>query len=131
MNAQLIPSELPISLEDACGLSTECWRLRRLAEHVKDSGTRSALRYAVRHISEMLRKAGIEAVDFEGRAYDPGMVPEVVEARQDSTQPKGQTVIVETVAPTITWQGHVAHAGQIIIASSSESASHESGEDHG
>ena len=30
-----------------------------------------------------------EIIDFAGRTYDPGLVPEVVEVRQDETLPEG------------------------------------------
>ena len=53
---------------------------------------------------------GIEVVDFSGRPYDPGMVPEVVEVREDQGLPDGHAIIDETVAPTVTWRGQVIKA---------------------
>ena len=57
----------------------------------------------------------IEIVDFAGRIYDPGLVPEVVEVRLDETLPDGHAVIEETIAPTVTWRGQVIRPGQIVV----------------
>jgi hypothetical protein len=115
MNSKTIPAELPMPVEGACTLSLECWRLRRIAELVKDSKEGSGLRHAVRRITETLEVMGIEVVDFAGRTYDPGMVPEVVEVREDQGLPDGLAVIGETIAPTVTWRGQVVKPGQIIV----------------
>lgn len=61
------------------------------------------------------RRNGIEVVDFAGRTYDPGMVPEVVDVREDPEMPRGRLVIDETIAQTVTWRGQVVEPGQIII----------------
>ena len=56
---------------------------------------------------------GIEMVDFAGRTYDPGMVPEVVEVREDQGLPDGLAVIDETIAPTVTWHGQVVNPDKL------------------
>src|SRR5439155_625225 len=71
--------------------------------------------HAVRRITEILERMGIEVVDFAGRTYDPGMVPEVVEVREDQGLPNGHAVIDETIAPTVSWCGQVVKPGQIIV----------------
>ena len=58
---------------------------------------------------------GLEVVDFKGRVYDSGMVPEVVEVREDIGLPDGQAVVDETIAPTVIWHGQVIKAGQIVV----------------
>jgi len=62
---------------------------------------------------------GIEVVDFSGRPYDPGMVPDVVEVREDQGLQDGYAIIEETIAPTVTWRGQVIEPGQIIVKRSS------------
>jgi hypothetical protein len=52
---------------------------------------------------------------MKGRPYDPGMVPEVVDVREDQGLPDGHAIIEETVAPTVTLRGQVIKAGQIIV----------------
>jgi hypothetical protein len=115
MNSKAMPDELPIALEGACTISLECWRLSRLAESLKDSNEGVGLRHSARRIAETLNAMGIEIVDFAGRIYDAGLVPEVVEVRQDDGLSDGQAVIEETVAPTVTWRGQVVKPGQIIV----------------
>ena len=119
MSEVQLPLELAIGLEAACELSVECWRLRRLSELARDATTRTALRHAVRHMTEVLDKLDIQAVDLAGRAYDAGMVQEVIEIRQDLELAEGHAMVEETVAPTVTWRGQVVHRGQIIVRRSS------------
>ena len=115
MNSKRIFSEIPVAMEGACAISLECWRLKRIAESAKESNERSGLRHAVRRITETLEGMGFRVVAFSGRIYDPGMAPEVVEVREDATLPDGHTMIHETVAPTVTWQGQVVRPGQVIL----------------
>ena len=115
MNSKTIPAELAMAVEGVCTLSLECWRLSRIGKLLKNSNEGTGLRHAVRRITETLEGMGIEVVDFAGRTYDPGMVPEVVEVREDQGLPNGHAVIDETIAPTVTWRGQVVKPGQIIV----------------
>jgi hypothetical protein len=115
MNSKVVPAELAILIEAACDISLECWRLARLADVQKDSNQGAGVRHVVRGITEALKAMEIEIIDFSGRIYDPGLVPEVVEVHQDETFPEGHAVIGETIAPTVTWRGHVIKPGQIIV----------------
>jgi hypothetical protein len=115
MNSKTIPAELPIAIEGVCTVSLECWRLMRIADLVKVGNAGLALRHAARRIAEALKEIDIEVVDFAGRNYDPGMVPEVVEVREVPDLPDGHAVIDETIAPTVTWRGQVVKPGQIIV----------------
>ena len=103
MSTATIPAELGLTIEEACALSLECWRLSRIAEELKDSKEGAGVRHAVRRITKTLEDMGIGLVDFAGRNYDPGMVPEVLEVREDQGPPHGRAVIEETIAPTVTW----------------------------
>jgi hypothetical protein len=91
----------------------------RIAEFVKIGNAGFALRHAARCIAEILKEIGVEIVDFAGRNYDPGMVPEVVEVREVLDLPDGRAVVDETIAPTVTWHGRVVKPGQIIVKRSS------------
>jgi hypothetical protein len=127
MSGSQIPLELSISLEAACELSVQCWRLKRLSEFAQDANTKGVLRHAVRHMTEMLEKLDIQVVDLTGRVYDAGMVQEVIEMRQDAEMADGCAMVEETVAPTITWRGQMVHRGQIVVRRSG-AASRESRE---
>jgi hypothetical protein len=115
MDPETIPAEVSIALEGACTFALECWRLGRISLLLKDRTEGAGLRHAVRRISETLDAMGIQIVDFAGRAYDPGMVPEVVEVREEPGLPDGNAVVEETIAPTVTWRGQVIKNGQIIV----------------
>ena len=80
-----------------------------------DSAEGPGLRHAVRGITDALKGMAIEVIDFAGRNYDPGMVPEVVEVREGQGLSDGYAVIDETIEPTVTWRGIVIKAGQIIV----------------
>ncbi len=110
-----VPAELSISVRDACKLSLECWRIGRISESLKGSSERGALAHAVRHIAATLKAMGMEIIDFVGRTYDSGMVPEVIDIREDDSLLDSSVIIDETVAPTITWRGRVVEPGQIIV----------------
>jgi hypothetical protein len=114
MNSPSVPTEISIGMADIRALGTECWRLGRLAQGA-DGATGAGLRYAFRRLNEILRGTEVEVVDLSGRAYDPGMVPEVVEIRDDLDLPPGHSVVDETIAPTLTWRGTVISAGQIVV----------------
>lgn len=115
MNTKNIPDEIPMATEGVCTLALECWRLRRISELVKHGNEAAGIRHVVRRLTEILEVMGIKMVEFTGRTYDPGMVPEVVEVRQDREQSDGLAVIDETIAPTVTWHGQVVRPGQITL----------------
>ena len=104
-----------ISVEGACILSTESWRLSQIADSLTNSSETARLLHAVRRISDALKEIGIEVVNLAGRNYDPGMVPEVIEVQEDQTLPTGLLVIAETVEPTVIWRGRVIKPGKIIV----------------
>jgi hypothetical protein len=121
MSAPGVPVEISIGISDVRSLGTECWRLGLLAQ-AADGASGAGLRYASRRLNEILRGTGVEVVDLRGSAYDPGMVQEVVEIRDDLDLPAGQAVVEETLAPTLTWRGTVISAGQIVVRRSIKAA---------
>src|SRR3954464_13486726 len=101
-------------MSDVRALGTECWRIERLAQDA-DGATGAGLRYASRRLNEILRGTGVEVVDLRGQAYDPGMVQEVVEIRDDLDLSPGRALVDETVSPTLILRGTVISAGQIVV----------------
>ena len=99
MNSKTIPAELPIDANGACALALECWRLSFIAELLKDGNQGVGLRHAVRRITETLKGMGIEVVDFSGRPYDAGMVPEVVEVRRTRGYRTGAQLLKKLLRP--------------------------------
>jgi len=80
MNSKTIPAELPMDADEAYALTRECWQISLIAELLKDNNQEPRLRDAVSRMTETLKGMDIEVVDFSGRSYDRGMVPEVVES---------------------------------------------------
>ena len=115
MNSKTIPSELTIPIEGASTLSQECWRLGRIAESLKDGNERAGRFVTLSYHHDSTCRHGIEAVDFSGRAYDSGMVQEVIEVREDDGLSDGQVVVDETITPTVIWHGQVIKSGQIVV----------------
>ena len=103
-----------MSLGDVLALGTECWRLSVLAQSA-DGAAGAGLRYASRRLNDILRGTGVEIIDSRGQAYDPGMVQEVIEIRDDLDLSPGHALVDETIAPTLTWRGIVISAGQIVV----------------
>ena len=66
-------------------------------------------------LTDTLLQMGIEVVDFVGRAYDPGIAPEVIEVLEDPDLVDGHAIIEETIVPTVIWRGLVVRPGQVIV----------------
>lgn len=115
MNTNTLPTELSLSRQSAITLATESWRLRRIAALLGNAQEGTSLRYAARQFCEVLSEMNIEIVDMVGRAYDPGMVPAVVDVQDDPKLGEGIAIIDETVSPTVMWRGQVIEAGQVSL----------------
>ena len=115
MSSQNVPDELPISMQAVCTLSQEYWRLNHLADLLKDSNEGVALRRIVRSLYGILTGLEIEVIDLTGRPYDPGMVPDVIDIREDRKLADGLSTIDEYIAPTVAWRGQIVKPGKIIL----------------
>jgi hypothetical protein len=115
MNASTLPTELSISRQSAITLAIESWRLNRIAALLSNAQEGTSLRYAARQFSQVLSEMNIEIVDMVGLAYDPGMVPVVVDVHDDPKLGEGAAFIDETVSPTVMWRGQVVEAGQVSL----------------
>jgi hypothetical protein len=103
-------------MEAACALSLECWRLGRLVEEAPNGDISTALKRSVRIIADVLRGLDMQTIDFAARRYDSGMAPEVVEVQEDELEgAASESMVQETIAPTLTWGGHVVSPGQIVV----------------
>jgi hypothetical protein len=110
------PQMLHMPLEKASELATECWRLYKWTRASSTFGNdRLVLDRAARCLNEILNSIGIRTIDFAGTAYDPGIVPEVLEVQIDPALPQDTSLIEETVSPTVMWNDKVIQMGQIIV----------------
>lgn len=107
-----LPQTLPVSLSSLAELAVEWWRLGRRADSEETS---PQARHVARRLGKFLSDLGLEVLDVTGRAYEPGLAVEVLDAFEDERLPAGSEVIDETVAPVVLFRGAVVRHGQVIV----------------
>jgi hypothetical protein len=107
-----LPQTLPVSLSSLAELAVEWWRLGRRADSEETS---PQARHAARRLGKFLSDLGLEVLDVTGRAYEPGLAVEVLDAFEDGRLPAGSEVIDETIAPVVLFRGAVVRHGQVIV----------------
>jgi hypothetical protein len=108
-----LPQTLNVSLSSLAELAVEWWRLERWAGLAEESSPQ--VRHAARRLGRFLNEHGLEVLDVTGRAYEPGLAVEVLDAFEDTRLPQGSQVVDETVAPVILYRGAVVRHGQVIV----------------
>lgn len=108
-----LPSTLEVSLSSLAELAVECWRLERWAGDASESPPQA--RHVARRMKSFLDAHGLEVLDVTGRAYEPGLAVEVLDAYTDATLPAGAKVIDETVSPIVLWRGAVVRHGRVVV----------------
>ena len=116
-----LPQTLEVSLSSLAELAVEWWRLERWAAGAGESGGPAPQAcHVARRMGRFLSAHGLEVLDVTGRAYEPGLAVEVLDAYTDSALPAGAQVIDETVSPIVLWRGSVVRHGQVVIRTSHE-----------
>ena len=113
-----LPQTLEVSLSSMAELAVECWRLERWAGDPSESPPQA--RHVARRMKSFLDAHGLEVMDVTGRAYEPGLAVEVLDAYADATLTAGAKVIDETVSPIVLWRGAVVRHGRVVIKTSNE-----------
>jgi hypothetical protein len=108
-----LPQTIPVSLSALAGLAVEWWRLDRWANGAEGEGAHA--RHVARRLARFLSEHGLEVLDVAGRAYEPGLAVEVLDAFEDARLPPGAQVIDETVAPVVLFRGNVVRHGQVVV----------------
>jgi hypothetical protein len=114
-----LPESVEVSLQSLAELAVECWRLERWAGAAAESAPPQA-RHVARRMKSFLDAHGLEVLDVTGRAYEPGLAVEVLDAYADASLPSGARVIDETVSPIVLWRGSVVRHGQVVIKTSND-----------
>ena len=109
-----LPDTVPVALSSLAELAVEWWRLDRWARNGAE-GTGAHARHAARRLAKFLSEHGLEVLDVAGRAYEPGLAVEVLDAFGDARLPPGSQVIDETVAPVVLFRGTVVRHGQVVV----------------
>lgn len=108
-----LPQTIAVTLSSLAELAVEWWRLDRWANGAHDSAPHA--RHVARRLGKFLSEHGLEVLDITGRAYEPGLAVEVVDAFDDARLPTGSQLIDETVAPIVLLRGTVVRHGQVVI----------------
>src|SRR3954462_3345604 len=104
-----LPESLEVSLSSLAELAVEWWRLERWAGDASESPPQ--VRHVARRMASFLNAHGLEVLDLTGRADEPGLAVEVLDAYTDATLPAGAQVVDETVSPIVLWRGSVIRHG--------------------
>ena len=108
-----LPQTLPVQLSSLAELAVEWWRLERWAAGAEEAPPQA--RHAARRLGRFLSAHGLEVLDVTGRAYEPGLAVEVLDAFEDAGLPPGAQVVDETVAPVVLFRGSVVRHGQVVV----------------
>lgn len=112
---EVIPSSVLLSSEGICSLYSEIWRLEQLAGDLIDRVQSASVRRIARQIRAGLAEVDVEIIDYSGRPYDPGMVPEVLDIQFITGVEEVGDTVTETIEPTLLWRGQVLRRGKIVV----------------
>jgi hypothetical protein len=110
-----LPQAIEVSLSTLAELAVEYWRLERWASGTELETSATHARHVARRLGKFLNTHGLEVVDLTGRAYEPGLAVEVIDAFDDPKLPAGAQVVDETVAPIVLFRGAVVRHGQVVV----------------
>ena len=114
-----LPKNVEVALSSLAELAVEWWRLERWAAGEAGESAPQA-RHVARRMGRFLSAHGLEVLDIKGRAYEPGLAVEVLDAYKDAMLPAGAQVVEETVSPIVLWRGSVIRYGQVVLKTSHE-----------
>jgi hypothetical protein len=108
-----LPETLPVTLSSLAELAVECWRLERWSAGARNPSPQA--RHVARRMGKFLADLGLEALDVTGRAYEPGLAVEVLDAFDDARLAHGSQVVDETVSPLVLFRGALVRHGQVVL----------------
>ncbi len=97
-------------------IATNAWRARNKMVDADNGETKEEMKRVYRHIEaqfDSLSQIGIEVRDLRGRPYDAGMALNVISFEPQPGLSKDE--IVETIKPTVTWNGQLIQMGEVIV----------------
>lgn len=97
-------------------IATNAWRLRNKMIDVESGEPKDEMRRVCRHVEailDALSHIGVEVKDMKDRAYDTGMALKVITF--EKTPGLTREKIVETIRPTVTFQGSLIQIGEVIV----------------
>jgi molecular chaperone GrpE (heat shock protein) len=103
-------------------MAVACWRLQQTLQTAVELPSEVVVRHATRSLAEALGAMGLQIIDLRGRVYDPGLAPEVVDVLREEGADEATAIVLETVIPTLEYQGRVVRPGQIVVSYSKSAA---------
>lgn len=111
------PNTIPaLPIRFLLDVANNVWRLKRKMMDVSTGEAKPEYRSVFRHVEallDLLAAQNIEIRDHEGERYDTGNAVDVVtsEPRLDLKREE----IIETIKPTIRFQGSIAQRGEVVV----------------
>jgi hypothetical protein len=111
------PESAPVVNEKIlASIATNIWRAKGKMLDPETGEAKEEMKRVYRHIEaifDALKELGVETIDQTGRAYDLGMMLNVVSFEQTPGLAKEE--IKETFKPSVTWQGRLIQKGEVIV----------------
>ena len=97
-------------------VATNAWRAMTKMVDPATGEAKEEMKRVYRHlevISDALEEIGVEIIDSTGRPYDTGMALKVITFEE--THGLGEEEIIETIRPSVIWQGRLIQMGEVIV----------------
>ena len=111
--------DLSLGVNELIDLAVEVWRIeQRIAKSVSSlqETQLKGLENSVQKLKRYLEKYDIEIIDYKNQKYNEGLNLDILSVEKDPTLP--ESIIKETVEPTIMLKGQVVRKAKIILLSS-------------
>jgi hypothetical protein len=96
---------------------TNAWKARAKMLHGDTGEPREDMRRVYRHIEtifDAFHQMGLQIKDHTGEAFDYGLPLAVIAAQPTTGMAKER--VIETIKPTIYWNGTIIQTGEVVIA---------------
>lgn len=110
-----------VSFKLMTSFCVEIWRLEKRLKKLRDDNQAmefGALFDQLQRIQDIFAREGIVIKDYQGEEYKEGISIKALHFETDDTLPKGVSVIVETVRPTVFYKDKVIFHGEVVVAKS-------------
>lgn len=110
--------ELSLGVNELIDLAVEIWRME---QRITKSATSlpenqfKGLESSIQKLRRYLQKYDIEIIDYKNVKYNDGLNLDILSVEKDLTLP--ETIVKETIEPTIICKGQVVRKAKIILLS--------------
>lgn len=111
--------ELSLGVNELIDLAVEVWRIEQRVTKSASSLPENHLKgleNSIQKLRRYLEKYDIEIVDYKNQKYNDGLNLDILSVEKDPTLP--ESMVKETVEPTIIYKGQVVRRAKIILLSS-------------